>query len=320
MNNYKIDIPVALIFFNRPDIFEKVFNCIREQKPSILFLIQDGARTNKPSDAENVAKCRQIAEGVNWDCTVYKDYSDTNLGCGKRVFSGLSNAFKIVDRLVIIEDDILISDTFLPFCQELLEKYKDDKRINQISGMNHFGNYEDCNRSYFFSRGGAIWGWATWRRVWQDLEWDLTVAEDEYVIKTLSRNMYPINYGKYLADRSKNLRDLIKDGKSPSFWSFHFLLYSYLENRINIVPKYNMISNIGLTGDSVHAPAELRKIPKAIQPVFFAKMHNIDFPLNHPVHVLDDRYYKYQQDQIMNPTGFRKFARRIEAIIRQRFL
>ena len=124
MNRHKIDIPVALIFFNRPDTFEKVFNCIREQKPSILFLIQDGPRMNKPSDEENVAKCRQIAEGVDWDCTVYKDYSNSNLGCGKRVFSGLSNAFKIVDRLVIIEDDILISDTFLPFCQELLEKYK----------------------------------------------------------------------------------------------------------------------------------------------------------------------------------------------------
>lgn len=317
MNSYKIDIPVALIFFNRPDTFEKVFKCIREQKPSILFLIQDGPRMNKPSDAENVAKCRQIAEGVDWDCTVYKDYSNSNLGCGKRVFSGLSNAFKIVDRLVIIEDDILISDTFLPFCQELLEKYKDDKRINQISGMNHFGIYEDCNRSYFFSRGGAIWGWATWRRVWQDLEWDLTVADDEYVIKTLSRNMYPINYGKYLADRSKHLRDLIKDGMSPSFWSFHFLLYSYLENRINIVPKYNMISNIGLTADSVHSSANLRKIPKALQVVYFAKRYNIEFPLNHPKHLLDDRYYKYQQDFIMNPTGIRKFARRIEAIIRR---
>ena len=303
---YLVDVPVALIFFNRPEVFEKVFECVKRSRPSTLFLIQDGARANRPTDSEKIKQCREICSHVDWECKVYEDFATENLGCGKRVFTGITNAFKIVDRLVIIEDDILFSNSFLPFCQELLEKYKDDERINQISGMNHFGEYTDCDSSYFFSRGGAIWGWATWRRVWDDIKWELPEAENDYISKTLVRNKYPRNYGLYLDKRAKELRAQIMNSKNPSFWSFHFLYYSYLQSRFNIVPKYNMISNIGLTADSSHATDSIKRVTKNIQKVFFAEMKEIAFPLSHPLAVLEDRYYKVIQDDFMYPRGIKK--------------
>lgn len=314
---YKIDVPVALIFFNRPTPFQKVFDCVKRERPSKLFLIQDGPRATSKTDIDNIKACRKICNEIDWDCEVIKIYSDENLGCGRRIFSGLSEAFKHVDRLVIIEDDIMFSESFLPFCAELLEKYKNDQRIHQISGMNHISDYQDCNNSYFFSRGGAIWGWATWKRVWDEIDWDLVISEDEYISKTLVRNKFPRDYGTYLTSKAKDLRNLISNGKAPSYWSFHLLYYSYIQNRLNIVPKKNLISNIGITADSAHADSNLNKFSKRTQRVFFTKMQNLEFPLKHPSFVLDDRYYKQVQDEVLYPTGLAGLLDKIEVHIRR---
>lgn len=160
MKPFKTDIAVAMIFFNRPDTLKTVFESVREAQPSKLYLIQDGARANRPKDVENVAKCREVVSNIDWECEVVHDYSDINLGCGKRIFTGLSNVFMHEEYAAIVEDDIVIGESFLPFCKEMCERYKDDQRIHMISGMNHLGVYEECPYDYFFSQGGgAIWGW-----------------------------------------------------------------------------------------------------------------------------------------------------------------
>lgn len=311
------DVPVALIFFNRPDSFKKVFECVRREKPSVLFLIQDGARGNRPEDKKKIQECREICSNVDWDCELHTDFSEVNLGCGRRIFTGLKNAFEIVDRLVIIEDDIVFSNSFLPFCRELLERYKEDQRIQYISGMNHFGEYKDCDNSYFFSRGGAIWGWATWKRVWDEIDWNLPVAKNEYLNNTLRRNGYSRDYGNFLADKAERVSKMIENNVSPSFWSFHLLYYAYLQNRINIVPKLNLTSNIGMSEDAVHTTGNYETLPKDLQRIFFAKLYEMAFPLSHPEFVLDDRYYKECQDELMGPTGFHRIKLGIESRVKR---
>ena len=77
--SYICETPVLLIFFNRPSTFEQVFEKVREAKPKTLILAQDGARNE--DDLPGIQACRNIAESVDWDCEVIKDYSEKNLGC-----------------------------------------------------------------------------------------------------------------------------------------------------------------------------------------------------------------------------------------------
>ena len=119
MNKSKIDVPVFLIFFNRPDSFSKVFEAVREARPSKLFLACDGAREGNETDTFNSNLCKSIAENVDWECEVYKNYSDVNLGCGMRMYSGIKWAFEYVDRLIILEDDCVPHNDFFTFCYEL---------------------------------------------------------------------------------------------------------------------------------------------------------------------------------------------------------
>lgn len=309
MKPFKTDIAVAMVFFNRPDTLKTVFESVREAQPSKLYLIQDGARANRPKDVENIVKCREVVSNIDWECEVVHDYSDINLGCGKRIFTGLSNVFMHEEYAAIVEDDIVIGESFLPFCKEMCERYKDDQRIHMISGMNHLGVYEECPYDYFFSQGGgAIWGWATWARCWNELDWNMEAVSNNYIIDCLKNGNTPNNVGKVIAERASVIRQGILKGVSPTFWSLHFGLYGYLGSRLNIVPKYNLISNIGLTGDSAHATDSVNKLVKRIRVVFFGKIYEMPNKFKHPKYIVDDQIYMKKQNAIMNPSWKQKLV------------
>lgn len=321
MEPFKTDIAVAMIFFNRPNTLKTVFESVREARPSKLYLIQDGARADHPEDVENIAKCREIVNNIDWECEVIRDYSDVNLGCGKRIFTGLGNVFTCEKYAAIIEDDIVIGKSFLPFCKEMCERYKDDQRIHMISGMNHLGIYEECPYDYFFSQcGGAIWGWATWARCWNELDWNMEAISNEYIVRCVRQSLLPNNRGIHIAKSATNVRDGILHGKAPSFWSLHFGLYGILGSRLNIIPKYNLISNIGLTGDSTHAVDSIKKIPRRLRCVFFGKIYELPEKLILPEYIIDDQAYMKRQDAIMNPSRWVRFIELPERVYRTFFV
>jgi len=101
----EIDVAVALIFFNRPDTLQKVFEKVKKASPSKLFLIQDGPRDNNESDKKLIEKCRNIVNDIDWECKVFKNYSDKNLGSGLRPYTGITWVFEHVDKAIFLEDD-----------------------------------------------------------------------------------------------------------------------------------------------------------------------------------------------------------------------
>ena len=133
---WKVDVPVLLIFFARPDTLEKVFESIREARPSTLLLWQDGPREGRPDDIENIEKCRKIVENIDWECEVHRFYQEENKGGDPSEYIAQKWMFETEEMGIILEDDDVPSQSFFPYCKELLEKYKDDTRINMICGMN----------------------------------------------------------------------------------------------------------------------------------------------------------------------------------------
>ena len=309
MDDYKIDVPVYLNFFNRPDTFKFVFEAVRQARPSILFLSCDGSRKNRQDDKKNIEECKKIAKDVDWKCTVYKNYSDENLGCGKRMYSGISWAFEYVDRLIILEDDCVPHQDFFKFCQELLERYKDDDRIHMINAMNHLGIYEDTPNSYFFGPG-CCWGWATWKRAWKNMDFKLTFMKDEYSMRCVERK-YPFykNARQEGTDRLKK----INAGEKLTSWTFQSGMASALQSQMAIIPKVNLISNIGLTANSEHAVNNLKKLDYKTRKYFNAKTYSVGFPLKHPMYVVEDwTYYDLVQKKFKQT-----FASRLEGYFRR---
>ncbi len=162
-----VQTPVALFAFKRPEVTRRVFEAISKVRPAKLLLIADGPRQDSEGEAEACRQVREIVTRVDWPCEVLKNFSESNLGCGERMISGLNWVFSQVEEAIILEDDCLPDLSFFRFCQELLEKYRGDDRIAYISGDDLVRRHIKPTDSYYFSQIGGIWGWATWKSEWR---------------------------------------------------------------------------------------------------------------------------------------------------------
>ena len=287
----QLKTPVALIFFTRPDTFEKDFEQVRKAKPEKLFLIQDGAREGRPDDVKKIEECRKIAENIDWECEVYKNYSDVNLGCGVRPSSGITWVFEYVDKAIILEDDCVPCETFFDYCEEMLDRYENDERIAYVSGLNHFADWDCGDYSYFFTKTGAIWGWATWKRAWQKYDYRVNAINDDYLRNILR---YQIT-SKFASERRiKKWIEVNKNLKSDneiSYWDVQWGLVKYSQNQLVIVPKYNQISNIGVGVASSHAQNTNHSEFKKYKTFFHIPVKKLELPLKHQTSCVCDVEY-----------------------------
>ena len=271
--------PVVLIIFKRPHTTEQVFERIREAKPSKLFVIADGARVEKEGEAEKCATTREIIERVDWDCEVIKNYSDINLGCAKRVSTGIDWVFEQVEEAIILEDDCVPHPSFFKFCKELLDKYKYDTRISSISGTNYQLGQKRNNYSYYYSIYNHCWGWATWKRAWQHFDINMKKWEEMKAEKYLDNILLTSQSVKYWSEIFQSTY------KKPcdTVWDFQWTFACYIQNTLGIIPNVNLVSNIGFGADSTHFQSKKKNK--------FENMptEQIEFPLKHPDFVICDR-------------------------------
>lgn len=285
MNNYNVDVAVLLIFFSRPDKFQKVFEQVKKARPSKLFLYQDGPRENRPDDVEGIKACREIAENIDWECEVFRNYQEKNVGCDPSEFNAIKWMFSIVDKGIILEDDDVPSISFFRFCKEMLDKYEHDTRIFKISGMNNFGTMNEDYASYFFTPLSSIWGWATWRRCVDMYDTEYSFLSDSYLQK---------NMGLQYVEYNKKVNTCTRHKKSGKAYYESILWNTQMSNNmLNIVPSVNLISNIGIGANGTHSGESTDLMDKMSKSLFYSKRYEMEFPLKHPTYVVSDLiYYK----------------------------
>ncbi|MBE5958504.1 MAG: glycosyltransferase family 2 protein [Lachnospiraceae bacterium] len=287
---YKCKTPVVLIFFNRPDTFGKVFEKVRKAQPDNLILVQDGPRNE--NDKEAIMECRRIAESVDWSCNVIKDYSEVNLGCGVRPQSGIKKALDIFDRVIILEDDCIPNDSFFRYCDELLEKYKDDDRIAYISGLNHFETWDCGEQDYFFTKTGAIWGWATWANKWNKYyDYYVSGVNDNYLMNLIEKQFPFKDVAKSRKATWVRANYSRENGEKLSYWDNQWGFVKYSQNMLVITPSVNQICNIGVGITSTHAQSQTNTRFKKNKNFFYIPTHDINFPMKHPKYVICDVVY-----------------------------
>lgn len=282
----KIDVAVLLIFFNRDVQFAQVFEQVKKARPSRLYLYQDGARENRPDDVAGIARCRAIAEDIDWECEVHRLYQEKNFGCDPSGYLSRKWMFETEEYGIILEDDVVPAQSFFPFCKELLERYKDDTRIHRISGMNN-NDITDCPYSYFFSNRGTIWGWATWKRVFKAYDPEYKFMDNPYAMQRLREQF---KNGKAFA----SFINTCKLHKASGREHFESLLASELRlyHGLSIVPTKNMITNIGVGCEGTHTAADINLLPPKTRKLFHKKRYDVEFPLVHPPYIMPDISYE----------------------------
>ncbi|MDP1890665.1 MAG: hypothetical protein Q8K55_07190 [Gemmatimonadaceae bacterium] len=266
--------PVALIAFNRPSTTARVFARIREARPSRLFIALDGPRPDRPGEAELCAEVKRIVSEVDWPCEVERSYSDANLGCCHRPASAIEWVFSRAEEAIFLEDDILPEPTFFRYCDELLERYRDEPRVMSISGYNAFGESLGTADSYWYSLYPRSWGWAGWRRAWNGYDVQMRgwpAFRSSAAWRKLPAETHEV-YGHWM--------DNVHAGR-VDVWDAQWLLLAWQTGGVTAIPRRNLIENLGFGAGSTNTPN--------VPPLYPARSWPMQFPLAHPPTVARDR-------------------------------
>lgn len=262
--------PLALIIFNRPDHLERVLQTLAEVKPAQLLVIADGPRNDL--EAERCAESRALIERIDWRCDIRREYSDTNLGCRRRISSGIAWVLSQHDEAIFLEDDCIPDPSFFQFCQEMLAYYRHEERVRAISGDNFQFGRRFNPYSYYFSLIPHCWGWATWRRAWEHM--DITMSRWPAMEQTdFPRQLLPTEKAVWF---NRKAFTEAYSGKLNS-WAIPWELSNWLTGGLAVLPEVNLVTNIGFGPGATHCH---KNDPCANLPA-----EQMPFPLRHPPRV-----------------------------------
>lgn len=290
---------VLLVIFNRPETTRQVFEAIRKAKPPRLYIAADGPRDEVKGEAEKCHEARSIVHDVDWDCEVKTLFRNKNLNCGIAPSSAFTWFFENEEEGIILEDDCVPSQSFFWYCQELLQYYREDYRIMHIGGNNFLQGWNnDKDYSYYYSRSGHIWGWATWRRAWKMFDFNIELYD-----KIKAENYFE-NFFLNPIEKIYRLRkfDQTITSTRVDWWDYQWDFARFANSGLAIVPNVNLVRNIGFGEDSTHTQNEKSNSAGLIA-------NDIAFPLKHPPFMIrdiasDKKYFK----NLMKDAMLSKFA------------
>lgn len=267
-----LQTPVLLLVFNRPEQALLVFRQIRLQQPEQLFIAADGPRPDKPEDAALCEDTRMaILKSIDWPCNVQTLFRPHNLGCGKAVSSAIDWFFDHVPEGIILEDDCVPDPTFFSFCTAMLEKYRFNDTIMHINGSNYQSGAIRGMASYYFSRYAHVWGWATWRRAWQQYDFSL--------------RRYQHNSRKGLNTFLRAELQSIYDAKADT-WDIQWFMTVWFCKGWVITPNISLVKNIGYGKEATHT----RSAPRWFKKIQYGSITDISHPAENSIDEAADRY------------------------------
>lgn len=305
-----MNIALLFIVFNRPEITERVFNKIKEAKPRRLYIAADGPRAEYPDDVEKCDKVRKLVLNIDWDCEIKTLFRDQNLGCKLAVSSAIDWFFYNEEMGIILEDDCLPERSFFEFCEALLLKYKDDSRIMHINGNNYGADidaFSESNYSYHFGYMPQVWGWATWKRAWAYFDKSMSNYKEFTNVDYLNR----VFLKKWHVSKQLERWSLVAN-KDEDIWGFQWQFSVISNHGLTVMPKKNLISNIGFGEGATHT-SRVKSDKSEIATT------DIEFPLVHPSFVLPDQKidFWYQEHMLGSAALFNRLLVRVKSIIKQ---
>lgn len=268
---------ILFIIFNRPESTRQVWEAIRQARPERVYIAADGPRTENPDDTEKCKEARAITEIADWPCIIKRLYRESNLGCSLGPIIAFKWFFEQEEEGIILEDDCLPSKSFFSFCSEMLDKYRNNKRVLLISGCN-LGYKLNNGNSYDFSRIPNMWGWATWKE--SESQIDYRLSEWRRVKRKLWRAYRQFGNGWFDMDLNWYLYWIDKFDRTVkeeniSWWDWQWIYFQTRNKQVSVFPERNLVQNIGFNEEATHTK-------HADNPANFLQREELNFPLKHP--------------------------------------
>lgn len=268
MMNRILKTPILIIGFNRPETIRIVLEHVKKANPAKVYIAIDGPRINNLNDIKRVTAVKEIVKNINWDCKILYKFNEQNLGAELNVSSAISWVLENEESIIVLEDDIVASTAFFHFAEQMLNKYAKVENIYMVSGFQCTPTEFSDNEDYCFGLYGHTWGWATWRRAWK--KFNLNVNDFDLILNSEIINEIAISRAE-----ARYLKKLIKkmkaNGPGNNPWDTSWFYIRLKEKGLSIIPKVNLISNIGIYG--LHAAGKTKYHYLPYEENFIVKNH-----------------------------------------------
>lgn len=246
---------VVVIIYNRADKVTQLMSALRKVEPKKIYLIADGPKRESAHDSSLTSEAqRAFWNELSWDCEVFTNISKHNMGCGNRISSGLDWVFSQVEEAIIVEDDCIPSEDFFKFCDEMLDTFQNNSEIGTISGSNFLPSGFVSNSDFFVSNFTHVWGWATWRRTWENYSFEIKAWPKER--KKIFDKLPTLN------NRSRRYWSLAFDAVrlgAVDTWDYQLILMMWRHGLKSIVPASSLVQNIGFDRQATNTLIKSRK-------------------------------------------------------------
>jgi hypothetical protein len=256
-SNSKKYAPIIIFAFNRPDHTFKLLQSLilcKNFKEFKIFIFLDGSKVGDNKNKKKVLEVKNIL--LNFKNTINNNNikifcSKKNVGLYKNLTTGITKVFKKYSKAIVLEDDLIVNKNFIHFMNKSLIKYKNNKKILQISGYSYPINYK--KKEAYFLNLTSCWGWATWRDRWIEF---MKFSRNKALIKKDYINIYfdKNKKNEFNIFNSYNYLKMLKKQIAGNFnsWGILFYLFSFKNKSLNLFPPFSFIENKGFDGSGMH--------------------------------------------------------------------
>ena len=239
--------PIVLFVYNRPWHLKQTLSSLKQNElaqNSVLYIFSDGPKS--ASDRKSVDEVRKIIKTVAGFKTVNIILRDKNLGLANSVISGVSEIIKKYERVIVVEDDMIFSESFLEYMNKILFFYQHNMKVFSVSGYNFpISIPSSYKNEIYFSPRTSSWGWATWQNRWDKADWNITDFNNFIIDRDAVRTF---NHGG--DDLTLMLKKQV-EGKIDS-WAVRWCYVHYKNQAYCVYPIKSLVMNIGTDRTGTH--------------------------------------------------------------------
>jgi len=259
--------PITLFVYNRPLHTKQTVETLKRNKlakKSEFFIFSDGPKDER--GREKVEEVRNYIRTISGFKKVTIIESEINLGLAKSIISGITDILNKYGKIIVLEDDLVLSAYFLTYMNKALELYKNEDKVMHISGYMYPIKSHDLPDTFFFNQA-SCWGWGTWKRAWSHLDTD----PEKLLTKIRERKKEKIfnyyGYYNFINQLNGNI-----NGKLNT-WAVKWYASIFLRHGLCLHPKISLVNNIGLDGSGINCPtSSIYTIPKTATKIVVKKI------------------------------------------------
>lgn len=251
IKNYMKLAPIAVFAYNRPLILLETLEALTANKESIesvLYVFCDGAKVGaSDKEIQLINEVRAVVKQKQWCKEVIVYESEINHGLSKAIIGGVNQILDKHDRIIVLEDDLVVSPFFLNYMNTALDLYKENESVISIVGYNYPLTFsEDFPETYFLKNADCL-GWGTWKRGWNLFEKDARVLLNQIENMNAKKEFDFDNQYPYIKMLKK-----VAEGTVNS-WAIRWYASGFVNNLVTLFPKKSLVRHIGHIGSNVKA-------------------------------------------------------------------